>query len=169
MCIRDSTYMNEKDNTIGSVLTGDQRSAFKLDDIVYKSGVNQDSLGDYQLINDIFYYNPSESPSVNRYSITFSLDPEGLYIRKISIKNRIFYEFVGMEKEIETIDRYSPGRPLIAPESLTVILSVEITKSHKSMREVSASKSFFISCLILWITIFVFFTKSLISSLTSPY
>ena len=112
------TYMNEKDNTIGSVLTGDQRSAFKLDDIVYKSGVTQDSLGDYQLINDIFYYNPSESPSVNRYSITFRLDPEGLYIRKISIKNRIFYEFVGMEKEIETIDRYSPGRTLKAPESL---------------------------------------------------
>ena len=112
------TYMNEKDNTINSVLTGDQRSAFKLDDIVYKSGVTQDSLGDYQLINDVFYYNPSESPSGNRYSITFSLDLDGLYIRKISIKNRIFYEFVGMEKEIETIDRYSPGRTLKAPESL---------------------------------------------------
>ena len=56
------TYMNEKDNTIGSVLTGDQMSTFKLDDTVYKSGVTQDSLGDYNLIYDLFYYNPSEIP-----------------------------------------------------------------------------------------------------------
>ncbi len=112
------SYMNEKDNAIGSVLTGDQRSALKLDDVVYQSGVTQDSLGAYQLINDIFFYNPSEAPSGNRYSITFSLDADGLYIRKVSIKNRIFYEFVGMEKKIESIDRYSPGRTLKAPESL---------------------------------------------------
>ena len=111
-------YMNEKDNAVGSVLTADQKSLFKLDEVVYQSGVNQDSLGDYQLINDVFFYNPSEIPSENRFSIIFSLDPDGLYIRKISIKNRIYYEFVGMDKKIASIDRYSPGRTLKAPESL---------------------------------------------------
>ena len=111
-------YMNEKDNAVGSVLTADQKSLFKLDEVVYQSGVNQDSLGDYQLIYDVFFYNPSEIPSENRFSIIFSLDPDGLYIRKISIKNRIYYEFVGMDKKIASIDRYSPGRTLKAPESL---------------------------------------------------
>ena len=48
--------MNEKDNAVSSVLTADQKSSFKLDEVVYQSGVTQDSLGDYQLINDIFLY-----------------------------------------------------------------------------------------------------------------
>lgn len=111
------TYMNEKDNTIGSVLTGDQISAFKSIDVVYQSGVTQDSLGDYELIQDIYYYSPNSISSNNRYIVTFSIDPQGLYVRKISMQNRIYYEFIGSSDADDNIVRYSPGRTLKAPES----------------------------------------------------
>ena len=109
--------MNEKDNAIGSILTGDQISAFKSIDVVYQSGVSQDSLGDYELIQDIYYYNPNPISSNNRYMVTFSIDPQGLYVRKISMQNRIYYEFIGSGNNDDNIVRYSPGRTLKSPES----------------------------------------------------
>ena len=109
--------MNEKDNTIGSVLTGDQISAFKSIDVVYQSGVTQDSLGDYELIQDIYYYSPNSISSNNRYIVTFSIDPQGLYVRKISMQNRIYYEFIGSSDADDNIVRYSLGRTLKAPEN----------------------------------------------------
>ncbi len=110
------TYVNEKDNIDGSVLANDQKKAFKAKDVIYQSGINSDSLGDYELINNIFIYNPTETPSGNRYTISFTPDPNGSYIRKISIKNRIFYEYLELENKVDSIDRYSPGRLLKAPE-----------------------------------------------------
>ena len=98
------TYVNEKDNIDGSVLANDQKKAFKAKDVIYQSGINSDSLGDYELINNIFIYNPTEAPSGNRYTISFTPDPNGSYIRKISIKNRIFYEYLELDNKEDSID-----------------------------------------------------------------
>ena len=41
------SYIDERDNTSVSFLTSDQKTAFEGNDVVYQSGVVQDSLGDY--------------------------------------------------------------------------------------------------------------------------
>ncbi|MBC8345084.1 MAG: hypothetical protein ISR82_03800 [Candidatus Marinimicrobia bacterium] len=112
------SYIDERDNTSVSFLTSEQKTAFKENDIVYQSGVVQDSLGDYALINGTYlfmhaaYYVLPE----DRYTVTFSPDPAGEYVRKISEQNRIYYAFVFTD-EIDNRQRYSPGRSLRAPVS----------------------------------------------------
>jgi len=115
------TYIDERDNTRGSFLSGEQRSAFKLNDVIYQPGVVQDSLGDYVFRNDIFVFifGSITIPVFSlkdRYTVTFSPDPAGDYVRKISSEHRIYYEFVATD-QIDNRDRYSPGRSLKAPES----------------------------------------------------
>ena len=112
------SYIDERDNAKGSFLSNEQRSAFKSKDVVYQSGVVQDSLGDYLLINDffLFIHSASNVPPEDRYTVAFSPDPTGEYFRKISEKNRIYYEFVPTD-EIDERQRYSPGRSLRAPVS----------------------------------------------------
>ena len=112
------SYIDERDNAKGSFLSDEQRSAFKSKDVFYQSGVVQDSLGDYVLINDnfLFIHSAYNILPENRYTVTFSPDPTGDYVRKISDKNRIYYAFVFTDN-IDNRQRYSPGRSLRAPVS----------------------------------------------------
>ena len=115
------SYIDERDNTSVSFLTSDQKTAFEGKDVVYQSGVVQDSLGDYvfRIERFLFIFGPFNTPILTdevRYNVTFSPDPTGEYVRKISDKNRIYYEFVFTD-EIDNRQRYSPGRSLRAPVS----------------------------------------------------
>ncbi|MDP7330626.1 MAG: hypothetical protein QGI44_04945 [Candidatus Marinimicrobia bacterium] len=115
------SYIDERDNSSISFLSSDQKTAFKENDIVYQSGVVQDSLGDYVYRSErfLFIFVPFNTQILTdevRYSVTFSPDPTGEYVRKISDKNRIYYEFVFTD-EIDNRQRYSPGRSLRPPIS----------------------------------------------------
>ena len=110
------SYIDERDNAKGSFLSDEQRSVFKSVDVIYQSGVVQDTLGNYVLINDnfIFIQSASNVQPEKKYSVTFSPDPKGKYVRNISDKNRIYYLFV-LTDDIDNRQRYSPGRSLRAP------------------------------------------------------
>ncbi len=110
-------YIDERDNTAGSFLSSEQKTAFQNENVLYQSGVVPDSVGDYEKINNIFVYMIKGNPSPNRYTVTFSPDPAGSYVRKISDQNRIYYEYVGEGPTGNGIDRYSPGRSIKAPGS----------------------------------------------------
>ncbi|MEA1882773.1 MAG: hypothetical protein U9N31_10295, partial [Candidatus Marinimicrobia bacterium] len=116
------SYIDERENAKGSFLSAEQRTTFKSNDVVYQSGVVQDSLGDYVLINGVFLFMHAAYNVLpeDRYTVTFSPDPTGEYVRKISDKNRIYYEFVYTD-DIDDRQRYSPGRSLRAPVSHQLI------------------------------------------------
>ena len=109
-------YMDERDDQRSAQLTADHKSLFKSEDQIYRSGVVADSLGDYQLIQSIYYYRPNTKAGDDRYTIHFSPDPAGEYVRKISDQNRIYYEFVATDG-VDHRQRYAPGQSLRAPES----------------------------------------------------
>ena len=136
------TYVNEKDNINGSVLSKLQKKSFKSKDIIYQSGISPDSLGDYELVNNIYIYKPTAVPSKDRYTIIFSPDPNGLYVRKISTKDRIFYEYIGIQNNIESIDRFSPGRSIKAPEGHQLLQfnsSIDLKKGMSIITETAFS------------------------------
>ncbi len=109
-------YVDERDDQGSSLLTADHKILFKTEDQVYRSGVVADSLGDYELIQSIYYYRPTTTPSRNRYTINFSPSTSGEYVRKISDQNRIYYEFVATDG-IDHRQRYAPGQSIQAPGS----------------------------------------------------
>ena len=83
----------------------EQFELFKTMEQVYHSGVVADSLGDYQLIQSIYYYRPTIIPSDDRYTIHYSPNQSAEYVRKISDQNRIYYD--GMRIESIIYDKYS--------------------------------------------------------------
>jgi len=109
-------YIDDRDNKAGSFLTNQQKSTFQSKDVLYESGVIPDSLGDYEKINGVFIFRNYKNPSVERFTITFNLDPEGFYIRKISEQNRIYYEYVD-DISNSVSERYSPGSTIKAAAS----------------------------------------------------
>ena len=79
------SYIDERDNTSVSFLTSDQKTAFEGKDVVYQSGVVQDSLGDYvfRIERFLFIFGPFNTPTLTdevRYNVTFSPDPTGEYV-----------------------------------------------------------------------------------------
>lgn len=109
-------YLDERDDKGSALLTSHHKELFKTKERVYHSGVVTDSLGDYQLIQSIYYYHPTIIPSDDRYTIHFSPNPSGEYVRKISDQNRIYYEFVATDG-IDNRQRYAPGQSLQSPAS----------------------------------------------------
>lgn len=109
-------YIDENDDQSSAQLTADNKSLFKANDKVFRSGVVADSLGDYVLNQSIYFYRPTKFPGKNRYNIDFSPDPNGEYVRRISDQNRIYYEFVPTDG-IDNRQRFAPGQLLRAPES----------------------------------------------------
>ena len=110
------SYIDERDNKASSLLTADQKTVFESEDQIYQSGVVADSLGVYELIDDIFYYRPVITLGMNRYNVNFSPDQGGDYVRKISQEDRIYYEFVATD-QLDNRQRYSPGRSIGPPSS----------------------------------------------------
>jgi len=81
------------------------------------STVIPDDEGDYIISGRNYEYFPNEGDQP-RHSITFEFDNNGNYIRKISDTGRIFYEFAGWDKDLNSnADRYSPFHTIHAPKS----------------------------------------------------
>lgn len=76
--------------------------------------------GAYIQQEGVFKYDPDKIfHDTVRYTVTFEYDKLGNYVRQISDKGRIFYEFVDWDKtsNYSTADRYSPFRTIHAPKS----------------------------------------------------
>ena len=110
------TYIDERDNPSTSLLSDNQKNIFQSNDIIRDSGVIADSIGEYELINEVYIYNNDFSQKSNRYKVIFSPDPSGSYARKISSQNRIYYEFIN-SANMDNSQRYSPGRSIRPPIS----------------------------------------------------
>ena len=112
-------YVRENENINSAFLTENQKNQFKQFDQLTLEGVYQDSLGDYILIDNIFNYSPDSDIQFERYSVVFSRDQNGKYIRKVSDKNRIYYEY-SLDDEIGE-QRYSPGQNINAPKGQNLL------------------------------------------------
>ena len=53
-------------------------------------------------------YDPEYTESENRFSVVFSPDEDGDYVRKVSDNNRIYYEYLPSRLSAE--QRFSPGQ-----------------------------------------------------------
>ena len=124
-------YIRENQNIHSSALSQNQKKQFnQLNEIVI-DGVYEDSLGAYIKLNNIYIYDPQNAANINRYSVVFSPNKEGRYIRKVSDKNRIFYEYAEQSNGDE--QRFSPGQTIRAPFGKDILqLNSNINVSNNS-------------------------------------
>ena len=112
-------YISENENLNSAQLSSSQKKEFRQSDQLILEGAYRDSSGEYILIDNIYHYSPEIDFNVERYSVVFSPNEKGLYIRKVSDKNRIYYEY-SPESDIGG-NRFSPGQNIKAPKGQTLM------------------------------------------------
>ena len=105
-------YIRENQNIHSSFLNEAQKNQFNQSNEITIEGIYEDSLGGYILENGIYIF-AQQSENAQRYSVVFSPDKNGNYLRKVSDKNRIFYEYSNEIKLGE--QRFEPGQTVSAP------------------------------------------------------
>jgi len=120
---QENKFSQEILDTLGTV--GDQA-------LILSSAI-PDSSGDYIIANGI--YNFSEENIETKYSVSFQNDPvNGQYIRKISSRGKLYYEFIPEEERTELLEMYSPFRNVIPPESKDIVYLGGVFPLHPALK-----------------------------------
>jgi hypothetical protein len=112
-------YIRENQDVNSSPLSQNQKKQFNQLDEITIDGVYADSLGSYVLEDNVYIYDPQNIYSTQRYSVVFSPDNNGAYVRKISDKNRIFFEY--SLNNLQDEQRFSPGQIIRAPNGNNIL------------------------------------------------
>ena len=124
-------FIRENQNIYSTSLNQSQQKLFNKQDEIVISGAYEDSMGTYIFENNIYMYDPEYTESENRFSVVFSPDEDGDYVRKVSDNNRIYYEYLPSRLSAE--QRFSPGQTIRAPIGTNILqLNSQINVSDHS-------------------------------------
>ena len=124
-------FIRENQNIHSTSLNQSQQNLFNKQDEVVISGAYEDSMGTYIFEDNIYMYDPEYTESENRFSVVFSPDEDGDYVRKVSDNNRIYYEYLPSGSSVE--QRFSPGQTIRAPVGTNILqLNSQINVSDHS-------------------------------------
>ena len=124
-------FIRENQNIYSTSLNQSQQNLLNKQDEILISGAYEDSMGTYIFENNIYMYDPEYTESENRFSVVFSPDEDGDYVRKVSDNNRIYYEYLPSGSSVE--QRFSPGQMIRAPVGTNILqLNSQINVSDYS-------------------------------------
>ena len=124
-------YIRENQNIHSSALNQNQKNLFNKQNEVTIDGVYEDSTGTYILENNIYIYDPQHIENQKRFTVIFSPDKDGSYVRKVSNNNRIYYEYSVQGSSSEQM--FSPGQSIRAPIGTNILqLNSQINVTNHS-------------------------------------
>ena len=132
-------YIRENQNINSSSLSESKKNEFNQINEITVEGVYKDTLGSYILENNIYIYAPEFFDKTQRYSVVFSPDKNGVYVRKVSDKNRIYYVYITEYKAGD--QRFSPGQTIRAPFGKNIL-------QFNSKINVASASSFFLETVL---------------------
>lgn len=75
-----------------------------------------DSSGDYVILEGVYRHDPGRTyPAESRYQVSFSPDLEGDYVRRVSSRGALYYEYRAPGDHPAGLARFSPSRRIVKP------------------------------------------------------